>query len=121
VADLKILTGALDALDNGHDTVYNQAAGPIKIGLFIEQSYTHSCASQESIMGTYGLRSVIQMWELEQLTTEQAVGQILQLMADIEKRVGDLERRYSRMNRLKSSSASVSGSRQNGVESDEIA
>jgi hypothetical protein len=70
-------------------------------------------------MGTYGLRSVIQMWELEKLTTEQAVGQILQLLTEIEGRVGDLERRYSRLNRLKPSPPSVSDSRQNGVEGDE--
>jgi hypothetical protein len=71
-------------------------------------------------MGTYGLRSVIQMWELEQLTTEQAVGQILQLITEIEGRLGDLERRYSRLSRLRPSSPSVSESRQNGIESDEI-
>ena len=67
-------------------------------------------------MGTYGLRSVIQMWELEQLTTEQAVGQILQLIAEIEKRVGDLERRYSRMNRLKLTPPSASTPQQNAAE-----
>jgi hypothetical protein len=71
-------------------------------------------------MGTYGLRSVIQMWELEKLTTEQAVGQILQLIAEIDKRVGDLERRYSRLNRLRPLSPSVSESRQNGIEGNEI-
>ena len=70
-------------------------------------------------MGTYGLRSVIQMWELEKLTTEQAVGQILQLIAEMEKRVGDLERRYRRLNRLRPSSPSISEPRQNGIEGNE--
>jgi hypothetical protein len=59
------------------------------------------------------------MWELEKLTTEQAVGQILQLIAEIEGRVGDLERRYSRLNRLRPASPQAAESRQNGIESDE--
>lgn len=52
-------------------------------------------------MGTYGLEGVIRAWELEKLTTEQAIGQILQLIAGIEERLSDLERKYSRLNRTK--------------------
>jgi hypothetical protein len=55
-------------------------------------------------MGTYGLEGVMRAWELEKLTTEQAIGQILQLITEIEARLCDLERKYSRMNRLTSPS-----------------
>lgn len=53
-------------------------------------------------MGTYGLEGVIRAWELEKLTTEQAIGQILQLIAEIEERLRDLERKYARINRMSS-------------------
>ncbi|MDY7076786.1 MAG: hypothetical protein SXV54_07650 [Chloroflexota bacterium] len=44
-------------------------------------------------MGTYGLEGVIQAWEQEQLTTEQAIGQILLLLREIEERLRSLEHR----------------------------
>lgn len=50
-------------------------------------------------MGTYGLKGVIRAWELEKLTTEQAIGQILQILAGLEERLRDLEYRQVRMNR----------------------
>ena len=50
-------------------------------------------------MGTYGLKGVTRAWELEKLTTEQAIGQILQLIAEIEGRLREVERKYSRINR----------------------
>jgi len=50
-------------------------------------------------MGTYGLEGVISAWELEKLTNEQAIGQILQIIAGIEERLRDLERRYNRLGR----------------------
>jgi hypothetical protein len=53
-------------------------------------------------MGTYGLEGVIRAWELEKITTEQAIGQILQLIAEIEARVRDLELKYSKINRITS-------------------
>jgi hypothetical protein len=59
---------------------------------------------REGQVGTYGLEGVIRAWEMEKLTTEQAIGQILQLIAEIEERLGDLERKYSRLNRISSSS-----------------
>ena len=55
-------------------------------------------------MGTYGLEGVIQAWELEKLTTEQAIGQILQIMLDLDQRLGYLERKHSAMSRKMSSS-----------------
>jgi hypothetical protein len=56
-------------------------------------------------MGTYGLEGVIRAWELEKLTSEQAIGQILQIIVEIEGRLRDLERKYNRMNRISSSHA----------------
>ena len=43
-------------------------------------------------MGTYGLEGVMLAWRQGALTTEQAVGQILQLMQQLEERVRELER-----------------------------
>lgn len=45
-------------------------------------------------MGTLGLEGVIRAWELEQLTAEQTIGQILLLMKDFEERMRDIERKY---------------------------
>lgn len=47
-------------------------------------------------MGTYGLEGVIQAWEREQLTIEQAIGQILLLLRELEERLRLLERRLER-------------------------
>jgi len=44
-------------------------------------------------MGTYGLKSVIQAWEQEQLTAEQAIGQILLLLQELEEQLCIIERR----------------------------
>jgi len=44
-------------------------------------------------MGTYGLDGVLAAWKIGTLTTEQAVGQILQLLQELEGRVSELERR----------------------------
>jgi hypothetical protein len=44
-------------------------------------------------MGTYGLQEVIRRWGRGQLTPEQAIGQILLLLAELDKRLQKLERR----------------------------
>jgi len=44
-------------------------------------------------MGTYGLQEVICRWEQGKLTTEQAIGQILLLLSELEQRVRELEQR----------------------------
>jgi hypothetical protein len=44
-------------------------------------------------MGTYGLQEVIRRWGRGQLTPEQAIGQILLLLAELDKRLQELERR----------------------------
>lgn len=51
-------------------------------------------------MGTYGLEGVIRAWELEQLTTEQAVGQILLLLRELKERIRLIEQRLERIRRL---------------------
>ena len=43
-------------------------------------------------MGTYGLEGVLREWQTGNLTTEQAVGQILLLLQDLERRVAELEK-----------------------------
>ncbi len=42
-------------------------------------------------MGTYGLDGVLTEWKQGTLTTEQAVGQMLLLMKQLEERVRELE------------------------------
>ncbi len=43
-------------------------------------------------MGTYGLEGVIHAWEQGKLTTEQAIGQILLLLVELNERISTLER-----------------------------
>lgn len=43
-------------------------------------------------MGTYGLDGVLTAWMQGSLTTEQAVGQMLQLMKQLDERLRELER-----------------------------
>ena len=43
-------------------------------------------------MGTYGLQELIRRWGRSQLTPEQAIGQILLLLAELDKRLQKLER-----------------------------
>ena len=43
-------------------------------------------------MGTYGLEGVIRAWKSGTLTTEQAIGQVLLLLEEVEKRIVELER-----------------------------
>ncbi|MEE9617134.1 MAG: hypothetical protein V3T90_09025 [Anaerolineae bacterium] len=47
-------------------------------------------------MGTYGLEDVLRAWEREHLTSEQAIGQILLLLQELEERLRGLERRLER-------------------------
>jgi hypothetical protein len=51
-------------------------------------------------MGTYGLEGVILAWEQGRLTTEQAIGQILLLLQEIEERLRSVEQRLERVRRL---------------------
>ena len=44
-------------------------------------------------MGTYGIEGVIRAWEREKMTAEQAVGQILLLLKELEERLLRIEQR----------------------------
>ena len=44
-------------------------------------------------MATYSLDIILRRWALNQLTTEQAIGQILQILHDLESRLKRLEQR----------------------------
>ncbi|HSD84109.1 MAG TPA: hypothetical protein VLG46_09635 [Anaerolineae bacterium] len=44
-------------------------------------------------MGMYSLEELMQRWYLEDLTTEQVIGQILQLLQELTKRMDELESR----------------------------
>lgn len=42
-------------------------------------------------MGTYSLDELVRRWFTHEITTEQAVGQLLQIVQEIERRVKELE------------------------------
>ncbi len=42
---------------------------------------------------TYGLDGVLRLWEVNKLTTEQAIGQMLLLIRQLDERVQELENR----------------------------
>jgi hypothetical protein len=44
-------------------------------------------------MGTYGLDELIRRWFTQDLTPDQAIGQMLQVMQELIRRVEDLESR----------------------------
>jgi hypothetical protein len=44
-------------------------------------------------MGTYSLDEMIQRWYAEDLTAEQVIGQILQVLQELSQRVNELENR----------------------------
>ena len=44
-------------------------------------------------MATYSLEKTLQLWKQEELTAEQAIGQLLQQMAALEQRVQQVEKR----------------------------
>ena len=46
-------------------------------------------------MSAYELKDVIQKWDVSKLTTEQAIGQILQLILERDKRLQELENRVA--------------------------
>ncbi len=46
-------------------------------------------------MSAHPLKDVIKLWEVEKLTQEQVIGQILLLLQEIHERLGELERRQS--------------------------
>jgi hypothetical protein len=57
----------------------------------------------EPDMGTYSLETLIRKWGLSELTTEQAIGQILLILQGLIRRVEELEGRGKGANRRRSS------------------
>lgn len=53
-------------------------------------------------MGTYSLETLIRKWGLSELTTEQAIGQILLILRELIRRVEALEGKGERANRKRS-------------------
>ena len=56
-------------------------------------------------MSSYELEQVIKMWEREQLTAEQAIGQVLLHLAELAQRLGELEKRLERYRRASQDTA----------------
>jgi hypothetical protein len=50
-------------------------------------------------MGTYSLETLIRKWGLSELTTEQAIGQMLLILRELIRRVEALEERWEGTNR----------------------
>ncbi len=44
-------------------------------------------------MGTYGLERIVHLWSVDRLTVEQAIGQMLQLIQEMDERIKELESR----------------------------
>jgi hypothetical protein len=57
----------------------------------------------EPDMGTYSLETLVRKWGLSELTTEQAIGQILLFLQELVRRVEALEGREEGTNRKRSS------------------
>lgn len=47
-------------------------------------------------MGTYTLEELLRRWFTHEITPEQAIGQLLQIVQDIERRVKEIEERGRR-------------------------
>ncbi len=54
-------------------------------------------------MGAYSLDEIMKRWRKGELTADQAIGQILQLLQTVSQRVGNLERRLEGLGRNNSS------------------
>ncbi|MCB9418257.1 MAG: hypothetical protein H6667_00515 [Ardenticatenaceae bacterium] len=52
-------------------------------------------------MGAYSLDEIMKRWGQGELTAEQAIGQILQLLQNVSMRLGNVERRLEDQNRDK--------------------
>jgi hypothetical protein len=57
----------------------------------------------DSDMGTYSLETLIRKWGLNELTTEQAIGQILLILQKLVRRVEALEGKGEETHRKRSS------------------
>ncbi len=62
-------------------------------------------------MSTYGLENVIRMWGAGQLTPKQTIGQMLQLICDMDKRIKELERDKERRDRGERGEPATGGKR----------
>ncbi len=56
-------------------------------------------------MSTYGLEKVIHLWDVGKLTTEQAIGQILQLICEDRERMNEIEKRLKKVEGRQASGA----------------
>ena len=50
-------------------------------------------------MATYELEKLIKFWEVEKLSTEQAIGQMLQLFQELKAQLKEIERRLRELER----------------------
>jgi hypothetical protein len=46
---------------------------------------------------TYPIPDLLHLWDRDKLTTEQAIGQLLQHLADLAKRLAEVERRLEQL------------------------
>ena len=50
-------------------------------------------------MAAYELEKIIELWEVEKLTTEQAIGQMLQLFQELKRQLREVEKRLRELER----------------------
>ena len=89
------------SIDITHEIVYN-GKQRIERRFLFDSAYTKTC-TKEGHVGTYPLETIIREWKNAKLTTEQAVGQILLLIQDMQKQLTKLESRIFRYEQKKKS------------------
>jgi hypothetical protein len=107
-ATLKFRKFVLEALDFLHVSVYNRVCleGNAPYFLISPTRYRVNMAREEKgdpDMGTYSFETLIRKWGLGELTTEQAIGQILLILQELIRRMEALEGRGEGANRKRSS------------------
>lgn len=70
---------------------------------YFVSAHTNSCSQGGKIMGTYPLETTIREWANGKLTTEQAIGQILQLIQQMKEEIAELEARIYRCEQARKS------------------
>jgi len=57
---------------------------------------SHQDTSKESNVSKYALKDLIELWEAEKISLEQAIGQILLWLQELQQQIYDLEKRGAR-------------------------
>ena len=84
------------ALDFSHDFVYNAKDRHRRQKFFLPTFTRTRVWERETQMGTYPIETIIHEWAKGKLTNEQAMGQVLQLIQELQDRLKEIEIRLFR-------------------------